>query len=164
MEVNTKNSYTFELISCIIVIVVSIFLIIKAAKYPIEASIFPTAALIVGGIAAIIQMVKIIILQRKRKELIKTKNGDIDDNQVSEFNLKPAIKMTATCISFVIYLWLIPLLGFYAATWLMLIVSMAWFQKASKFFNLVFSSTVVLILYSLFTLLLKVPLPRGFLI
>lgn len=159
MTANSRNNLVFQLFSCVVIVLGSIYLIVISKEYPLEAKIFPMSVLSVAVLSSIVQIIKLLVLNKKFElcKLIEVpKNICLNDSSI--------YKMLSSCLVFGLYVWSIPLLGFYTATLIMLLIFLSWFQKMSKLKNFILSSVIVVVLYTLFTMLLKVPLPLGFLL
>ena len=77
MKVKVARAYLLELICCIVIAIGSIFMVIKASGYPTEAKIFPIAVLIVGIVASMVQIIKLLMLSYRKASL-----NSQDENKV----------------------------------------------------------------------------------
>ncbi|ACB85529.1 tripartite tricarboxylate transporter TctB family protein [Natranaerobius thermophilus] len=145
--------YKLELLLCGLALVIAGLLIMEALKYPVEAYIFPVAVLSIGIVASIGQgaIVTWKVLKNKFEE---------HDLQ-SPMEEIPLIKMLIIIVVFLAYLFLIPRIGFFVMTWIFLNFLLILFQKSPIYVNLALGTSLTVAMYLLFSLFLRVPLPRG---
>lgn len=128
-------------ITAIVVIVLSIFGLMEAKSYPTEAAAYPLAILLMAIALSVILLVT--------KPRVKTKPGNIVYRQ-----LYGMIAFT------IVYYILIRVIGYYFATLLYVLVSMYFLKER----NLIILASVpvgfVVVLYCVFGLFLRVPLPH----
>ncbi|MDI9390226.1 MAG: tripartite tricarboxylate transporter TctB family protein [Synergistota bacterium] len=128
-------------IAAIVVIVLSIFGLMEAKSYPTEAAAYPLAILLMAIALSVILLVT--------KPRVKTKPGNIVYRQ-----LYGMIAFT------IVYYILIRVIGYYFATLLYVLVSMYFLKER----NLIILASVpvgfVVVLYCVFGLFLRVPLPH----
>lgn len=136
MDMAKKNRIT-----AIVVIVLSIFGLMEAKSYPTEAAAYPLAILLMAIALSVILLVT--------KPRVKTKPGNIVYRQ-----LYGMIAFT------IVYYILIGVIGYYFATLLYVLVSMYFLKER----NLIILASVpvgfVVVLYCVFGLFLRVPLPH----
>ena len=136
MDMAKKNRIT-----AIVVIVLSIFGLMEAKSYPTEAAAYPLAILLMAIALSVILLVT--------KPRVKTKPGNIVYRQ-----LYGMIAFT------IVYYILIRVIGYYLATLLYVLVSMYFLKER----NLIILASVpvgfVVVLYCVFGLFLRVPLPH----
>ena len=136
MDMAKKNRIT-----AIVVIVLSIFGLLEAKSYPAEAASYPLAILLMAIALSVILLVT--------KPRVKTKPGNIVYRQL--------YGMIAFTIAYYI---LIRVIGYYFATLLYVLVSMYFLKER----NLIILASVpvgfVVVLYCVFGLFLRVPLPH----
>ncbi len=136
MDMAKKNRIT-----AIVVIVLSIFGLMEAKSYPTEAAAYPLAILLMAIALSVILLVT--------KPRVKTKPGNIVYRQ-----LYGMIAFT------IVYYILIRVIGYYFATLLYVLVSMYFLKER----NLIILASVpvgfVVVLYCVFGLFLRVPLPH----
>ena len=136
MDMAKKNRIT-----AIVVIVLSIFGLLEAKSYPAEAAAYPLAILLMAIALSVILLVT--------KPRVKTKPGNIVYRQ-----LYGMIAFT------IVYYILIRVIGYYFATLLYVLVSMYFLKER----NLIILASVpvgfVVVLYCVFGLFLRVPLPH----
>jgi len=136
MDMAKKNRIT-----AIVVIVLSIFGLMEAKSYPAEAATYPLAILLMAIALSVILLVT--------KPRVKTKPGNIVYRQL--------YGMIAFTIAYYI---IIRIIGYYFATLLYVLVSMYFLKER----NLIVLASVpvgfVAVLYCVFGLFLRVPLPH----
>jgi len=135
-----------------------------AAKDPLT-SLFPKATLVIMGILAFIMLLQEIIF------LAKIKKGSPEGLQLSAKKHKafPFLRIILSLALTIVYMALLDVLGFYFSTFLFFLTFTLIFCIDKKAFcrrahvQIAIPSLLVAVLYSLFSLLLKVSLPRGLL-
>ena len=128
-------------ITAIVVIVLSIFGLMEAKSYPTEAAAYPLAILLMAIALSVILLVT--------KPRVKTKPGNIVYRQ-----LYGMIAFT------IVYYILIRVIGYYFATLLYVLVSMYFLKERNLIVLASVSVGFVVVLYCVFGLFLRVPLPH----
>ena len=136
MDMAKKNRIT-----AIVVIVLSIFGLMEAKSYPTEAAAYPLAILLMAIALSVILLVT--------KPRVKTKPGNIVYRQL--------YGMIAFTIAYYI---LIRVIGYYFATLLYVLVSMYFLKERNLIVLASVSVGFVVVLYCVFGLFLRVPLPH----
>ena len=136
MDMAKKNRIT-----AIVVIVLSIFSLLEAKSYPAEAAAYPLAILLMAIVLSVILLVT--------KPRVKTKPGNIVYRQL--------YGMIAFTIAYYI---LIRVIGYYFATLLYVLVSMYFLKERNLIVLASVSVGFVVVLYCVFGLFLRVPLPH----
>ncbi|HPU78701.1 MAG TPA: tripartite tricarboxylate transporter TctB family protein [Thermosynergistes sp.] len=136
MDMAKKNRIT-----AIVVIVLSIFGLLEAKSYPAEAASYPLAILLMAIALSVILLVT--------KPRVKTKPGNIVYRQL--------YGMIAFTIAYYI---LIRVIGYYFATLLYVLVSMYFLKERNLIVLASVSVGFVVVLYCVFGLFLRVPLPH----
>jgi hypothetical protein len=142
----------------VIVVMYAIVLLffIPTLFLPSDAQIYPLVVMAVMVLLNTIYLVKCLTARSKAKEKkIKNDLSSIFEN----FQAKQFFMVAASCV---VYIYLISLLGFYAATVLYLIGSMI-FLKVPKKPLIITLLCFTAMVYATFTLFLDVPLPTGIL-
>ncbi|UMZ72819.1 tripartite tricarboxylate transporter TctB family protein [Natranaerofaba carboxydovora] len=141
------TGYVIDRFVSIIGIIVVVILYLKMDAYTEEARVLPGALLIIAGILFLIMAFQSFVLKSYTKEV---------------FANLPVFKISLVVVTLFMYFFLIQKLGFYVSSWLFFMVITTWFNKdKSKVFSLVVGTLFILLLYFIFGMLLKVPLPRG---
>lgn len=128
-------------ITAIVVIVLSIFGLMEAKSYPTEAAAYPLAILLMAIALSVILLVT--------KPRVKTKPGNIVYRQ-----LYGMIAFT------IVYYILIRVIGYYFATLLYVLVSMYFLKERNLIILASVPAGFVVVLYCVFGLFLRVPLPH----
>ena len=135
-----------------------------ASKDPLTA-IFPKATLMIMGLLAIIMLLQeIVFLYRRSKDL---KAGG--QTSAAKHKPFPFLRIILSLGLTIVYLALLEFLGFYFTSFLFFLAFTLIFCSDKKAFcrrahvQIAFPAILVAILYSLFSLLLNVSLPRGLL-
>jgi len=136
MDMAKKNRIT-----AIVVIVLSIFGLLEAKSYPAEAASYPLAILLMAIALSVILLVT--------KPRVKTKPGNIVYRQL--------YGMIAFTIAYYI---IIRIIGYYFATLLYVLVSMYFLKERNLIVLASVSVGFVVVLYCVFGLFLRVPLPH----
>ena len=136
MDMAKKNRIT-----AIVVIVLSIFGLMEAKSYPAEAATYPLAILLMAIALSVILLVT--------KPRVKTKPGNIVYWQL--------YGMIAFTIAYYI---IIRIIGYYFATLLYVLVSMYFLKERNLIVLASVSVGFVVVLYCVFGLFLRVPLPH----
>jgi len=136
MDMAKKNRIT-----AIVVIVLSIFGLMEAKSYPTEAAAYPLAILLMAIALSVILLVT--------KPRVKTKPGNIVYRQ-----LYGMIAFT------IVYYILIRVIGYYFATLLYVLVSMYFLKERNLIILASVPAGFVVVLYCVFGLFLRVPLPH----
>ncbi|HOA76114.1 MAG TPA: tripartite tricarboxylate transporter TctB family protein [Thermosynergistes sp.] len=136
MDMAKKNRIT-----AIVVIVLSIFGLMEAKSYPAEAATYPLAILLMAIALSVILLVT--------KPRVKTKPGNIVYRQL--------YGMIAFTIAYYI---IIRIIGYYFATLLYVLVSMYFLKERNLIVLASVSVGFVVVLYCVFGLFLRVPLPH----
>ena len=136
MDMAKKNRIT-----AIVVIVLSIFGLMEAKSYPTEAAAYPLAILLMAIALSVILLVT--------KPRVKTKPGNIVYRQL--------YGMIAFTIAYYI---IIRIIGYYFATLLYVLVSMYFLKERNLIVLASVSVGFVVVLYCVFGLFLRVPLPH----
>ena len=136
MDMAKKNRIT-----AIVVIVLSIFGLMEAKSYPAEAASYPLAILLMAIALSVILLVT--------KPRVKTKPGNIVYRQL--------YGMIAFTIAYYI---IIRIIGYYFATLLYVLVSMYFLKERNLIVLASVSVGFVVVLYCVFGLFLRVPLPH----
>ena len=136
MDMTKKNRIT-----AIVIIVLSIFGLMEAKSYPAEAATYPLAILLMAIALSVILLVT--------KPRVKTKPGNIVYRQL--------YGMIAFTIAYYI---IIRIIGYYFATLLYVLVSMYFLKERNLIVLASVSVGFVVVLYCVFGLFLRVPLPH----
>lgn len=128
-------------ITAIVVIVLSIFGLMEAKSYPTEAAAYPLAILLMAIALSVILLVT--------KPRVKTKPGNIVYRQL--------YGMIAFTIAYYI---IIRIIGYYFATLLYVLVSMYFLKERNLIILASVPAGFVVVLYCVFGLFLRVPLPH----
>jgi len=136
MDMTKKNRIT-----AIVIIVLSILGLVEAKSYPAEAGAYPLAILLMAIALSVILLVT--------KPRVKTKPGNIVYRQL--------YGMIAFTIAYYI---IIRIIGYYFATLLYVLVSMYFLKERNLIVLASVSVGFVVVLYCVFGLFLRVPLPH----
>ena len=141
------TGYVIDRFVSIIGLIVVVALYLKMDSYPDEARVLPGALLIIAGTLFVIMAFQSFVLKSYTEEV---------------FTNIPVFKISLVVVALFMYFFLIQKLGFYVSSWLFFMVITTWFNKdKSKIFAWIIGTLFILLLYFIFGMLLKVPLPRG---
>ena len=141
------TGYVIDRFVSIIGIIVVVMLYLKMDAYPEEARVLPGALLIIAGVLFLIMVFQSFVLKSYTKKV---------------FTNIPVFKISLVVVTLFMYFFLIQKLGFYVASWLFFMVITTWFNKdKSKIISWIIGTLFILLLYFIFGVLLRVPLPRG---
>lgn len=141
------TGYVIDRFVSIIGLIVVVALYLKMDSYPDEARVLPGALLIIAGTLFVIMAFQSFVLKSYTKKV---------------FTNIPVFKISLVVVTLFMYFFLIQKLGFYVASWLFFMVITTWFNKdKSKIISWIIGTLFILLLYFIFGVLLRVPLPRG---
>lgn len=123
------------------------FLFLRMEDYPEEAKILPAALLVCAGLLFCIMAFQSFVMKKDKERKLAG---------------VPIVKMLLIILASILYFVFIVRLGFYLSSWLFFIFITTWLNREQNtIFTWVLGTIFVIVLYFVFCLLLKVPLPRG---
>lgn len=143
-----------DLVLYFLVVSGSLFLCATLSGLSYETRAFPTIALLCLGVVCVIGIGRSLSFSsRLQGKIMSAKSAP-----------EKLIKVCGTLTGTAVYALLIPTVGFYASTCTFLIVLMLFL--GNKCYALIVGSSMILLLlvYTVFTVFLNVPLPRGILL
>lgn len=136
-------------------VVLSVFLMFQTFGFsvsitpaPLRTTFFPQVLLVLMGLLGVL-----MILRSQR-----------DAAETSTTDWRQLLAPATLAVGLVVYVWAMPLLGYYIDTLLLLSLSLALFRQRNWVMNLAVCAGVLLVTYLLFERTLGVLLPHGALI
>jgi len=135
----------------------AIFIITISSKYPPSNHGVPGPGMFPIIIASLIIVSAIALV------VVTVKSRAIDDTEV-DLKSKNIINVYITMTGLIIYLLLLPIVGFVSTTFVMLLLYVKWFSKRSWWKCIIISLVFTLAIFFLFGTVLNVPMRFGLLI
>jgi len=120
-----------------------------------EVQMFPRVAVIFIGISGLVLVVNRVIEIPDKSQIFNSKNYSV--------NLKVLIKQIVFVLATLLFITIIPLLGFIIATVLYVFLMLYYFGSKKLVNNIIISIVFSFATYTLFSRLFKVGLPEGLL-
>ena len=114
----------------------------------------------IAGLVILITLIAVDEI-KKSKKVINSESEEDVLTKFKKFDLRGIVFLIASSI---IYLILIPIVGYFSTTWVFAILLMYWLGERKIYKVIIISTLFTLIQYIIFQVFLYLPIPRGFLI
>ncbi len=150
-----SKSYGKDKISMLMIALFFAVTFVYSGKYPKDIVLYPKLICELGIGLSVLEVLKICLLERKEKAY----------EQIASVSVKDLIKVLIVFAGLVVYAVMIPFLGYVVSTILYMAAVSFWINRTQKKYTyLVIAVCMAIVLYVVFKIVLKIPLPAGILI